>query len=32
LICDIPDYRHLTYHFGINHVETVIIGGKVIDA
>ncbi len=27
LICDIPDYRHLTYHFGINHVETVIIGG-----
>ncbi len=31
LICDIPDYRHLTYHFGSNHVETVIIGGKVID-
>ena len=31
LICDIPDYRHLTYHFGINHVETVIIGGKIID-
>ena len=32
LVCDIPDYRHLTYHFGINHVETVIIDGKVIDA
>ena len=32
LVCDIPDYRHLTYHFGINHVETVIIGGKIIDA
>jgi|TARA_B110000263_G_scaffold229260_1_gene222870 imidazolonepropionase len=32
LICDIPDYRHLTYHFGVNHVETVIIGGKIIDA
>ena len=31
LICDIPDYRHLTYHFGINHVETVIIGGRIID-
>jgi imidazolonepropionase len=31
LICDIPDYRHLTYHFGINHVETVIIGGKIVD-
>jgi len=32
LVCDIPDYRHLTYHFGNNHVETVIIGGKVVDA
>ncbi len=31
LICDVPDYRHLTYHFGVNHVETVIIDGKVID-
>jgi len=28
LVCDVPDYRHLTYHFGINHVEKVIIGGK----
>ena len=32
LICDIPDYRHLTYHFGVNHVDKVIIGGKIIDA
>ena len=32
LVCDVPDYRHLTYHFGINHVETVIIGGRVVDA
>ena len=31
LICDVPDYRHLTYHFGINHVDTVIIGGKITD-
>ena len=31
LICDVPDYRHLTYHFGINHVEKVIIGGKVFN-
>ena len=31
LICDIPDYRHLTYHFGVNHVEKVMIGGKIID-
>ena len=32
IICDIPDYRHLTYHFGKNHVDSVIIGGKIIDA
>ena len=32
LICDVPDYRHLTYHFGKNHVDSVIIGGKVVDA
>ena len=32
LICYIPDYRHLTYHFGVNHVDKVIIGGKIIDA
>ena len=31
LICDVPDYRHLTYHFGVNHVETVIVGGKIIN-
>ncbi len=31
IICDIPDYRHLTYHFGKNHVDSVIIGGKIID-
>ncbi len=32
IICDIPDYRHLTYHFGKNHVDSVIIGGRIIDA
>ena len=31
VICDIPDYRHLTYHFGKNHVESVIVGGKILD-
>ena len=31
LVCDVPDYRHLKYHFGINHVEKVIIGGKVFN-
>ena len=25
LVCDVPDYRHLTYHFGINHVEKVCL-------
>lgn len=28
LILDIPDYRHLSYHFGINHVWKVIKKGK----
>ncbi|MAE56590.1 MAG: imidazolonepropionase [Candidatus Poseidoniia archaeon] len=32
LVCNVPDYRHLTYHFGINHVETVIIGGRIANA
>ena len=32
IICDIPDYRNLTYHFGKNHVDSVIIGGRIIDA
>ena len=32
IICDIPDYRHLTYHFGKNHVDSVIIGGRILDA
>ena len=26
LIMNIPDYQHITYHFGINHVKNVIIG------
>jgi imidazolonepropionase len=30
LILDIPDYRHLSYHFGINHVWKVIKKGKVV--
>src|SRR5207248_4749225 len=27
IICDVPDYRHLFYHFGINHVWRVIKRG-----
>lgn len=30
LICDIPDYRHLFYHFGVNHVRHVIKRGRVV--
>ena len=29
VILDIPDYRHLSYHFGINHVWKVIKKGRV---
>jgi imidazolonepropionase len=31
LILNIPDYRHLTYRFGTNLVDTVIKAGRVID-
>jgi imidazolonepropionase len=30
VILDIPDYRHLSYHFGINHVWKVIKKGKLV--
>lgn len=26
----VPDFRSVLYHFGINHVETVIAGGRVV--
>lgn len=29
LILDIPDYRHIAYHFGVNHVAKVIKKGKI---
>jgi imidazolonepropionase len=28
-IFDVPDYRHLVYHFGVNHVWTVVKKGKI---
>ncbi len=31
LILDIPNYQYLPYHFGVNHVETVIKQGKVLE-
>ncbi len=30
LILDVPDYRHLSYHFGVNHVEKVIKKGRLV--
>jgi len=30
LLCDVPDWRTLPYHFGVNHVDTVIAGGRVV--
>jgi imidazolonepropionase len=30
LVLDIPNYRYLPYHFGVDHVEIVIKKGKVV--
>jgi imidazolonepropionase len=32
VICDIPDYRRLFYHFGVNHVWRVVKHGRVVCA
>jgi len=32
IICDIPDYRQLLYHFGVSHVWRVIKRGRVVYA
>jgi imidazolonepropionase len=32
IIHDVPDYRHLFYHFGVNHVWRVIKRGRVVHA
>jgi len=31
-ICDIPDFRQLFYHFGVNHVWRVVKRGRVVYA
>jgi imidazolonepropionase len=31
-ICDVPDYRQLFYHFGVNHVWRVVKRGRVVYA
>lgn len=30
VICDVPDYRHLFYHYGVSHVGRVIKRGRVV--
>jgi imidazolonepropionase len=30
VLCDVPDYRQLFYHFGVSHVERVIKRGRVV--
>ena len=30
LVLDAPNYRYIPYHFGVDHVETVIKKGKVV--
>ncbi len=30
VLLDIPNYRYLPYHFGVDHVEQVIKSGKVV--
>ena len=32
VILDVPDYRHLFYHFGVNHVWRVVKRGRVVYA
>jgi imidazolonepropionase len=30
VICDVPNYRHLFYHFGVSHVWRVLKRGRVV--
>lgn len=30
IILDVPSYRHLGYHFGVNPVRTVVKNGRVV--
>ncbi len=32
IVCNVPDYREIFYHFGINHVQCVIKRGRVVGA
>jgi imidazolonepropionase len=30
MVCDVPDYRRILYHYGVNHVWRVIKHGRVV--
>jgi imidazolonepropionase len=30
IVCNVPNYHHIPYHFGINHVQMVIKNGKIV--
>ena len=30
IVLDVPNFQHIPYHFGINHVEKVIKNGKIV--
>ena len=30
LLCAVPDYRHLFYHFGVNHVRHIFKRGRLV--
>lgn len=32
IVCNVPDYRQIFYHFGINHVQYVLKRGRVVHA
>jgi imidazolonepropionase len=31
IVADVPDYRFLAYHFGVNHVSTVVKNGTILE-
>jgi imidazolonepropionase len=30
VVMDVPNHRHLAYHFGVNHCRTVVKGGRIV--
>jgi imidazolonepropionase len=31
IVADVPDYRHIAYHYGVNHVQTVVKNGTILE-